>query len=176
PRRTLAAAPQCTGTADRDRDAPPRPRVAWCWRAADTLARPTAAAPSAGSPGGRPRPRGGSGAAGWRGPISARSSGCRPSPARSAPATPSRGPDLFFDRRAAAPRPALALDRDVGQGTGDFLLAPADRLLVQAGDLGDQPHAAAPLAIRLDGSIPPALGLVEAAEQQIHLGVQHPVG
>ena len=79
-------------------------------------------------------------------------------------------------KRAAAPRPALALDRDVGQGTGDFRLAPADRLLVQAGDLGDQPHAAAPLAIRLDGRIPPALGLVEAAEQQIHLGVQHPVG
>src|SRR5436309_3179792 len=122
-------------TADRDRDAPRRTQVAWCWHAADTRERPTAAAPSAGSPGGRPRPGAGSGAASWRGPTCARSLGRRPSPARPTPATPSRGPDLFFDRRAAAPGPPLPLDRDVRQGAGDFLLASTDRLLIQAGDL-----------------------------------------
>jgi hypothetical protein len=47
---------------------------------------------------------------------------------------------------------------------------------VQAGDPGDGPVAAVTELGTLDGGVPAALLLVEAAEQQVHLPVEFPVG
>jgi hypothetical protein len=47
---------------------------------------------------------------------------------------------------------------------------------VQAGDAGDGPITAVAELGALDGGVPAALLLVEAAEQQVHLPVESPIG
>src|SRR6187549_2202394 len=92
------------------------------------------------------------------------------------PATPSRRPDLFFDRRSPAPGPPLPpFDRRVRKLARHVRLALPYRLLVQPRDLGHQAHPTVPQPIRLDGGVPAPFGLAEPTQQQVHLLVEPPV-
>ena len=78
-------------------------------------------------------------------------------------------PDLFFD---AGPPPAGAahpVGRLLHQARGQLGPPAADRLLVEASDLGHQVLAARPEALGLEGDVPAPLSLIQPAEEDVHL-------
>jgi hypothetical protein len=87
-----------------------------------------------------------------------------------------RSGDLFFYRGAARAGFADAVGGPAGQVGVEFLASAADGINVEANDLGEEDVAAVTDLLGLQGSEPAALLLVEAAEEQVHLPVELPVG
>ena len=83
---------------------------------------------------------------------------------------------FFLQRRPAGARLADAVGGPIGQAGVEFLPSAADGIDVQAEDEGDAGVAAAAELAGLQGGEPAALLLVEAAEHEVHAGVQLLVG
>jgi hypothetical protein len=62
------------------------------------------------------------------------------------------------------------------QPISKLLLATLDRFLIHAGDLREQGYAAMTQPVGFHGHIPAALLLIKAAQEQVHLPVQLPLG
>jgi hypothetical protein len=79
---------------------------------------------------------------------------------------------VFFDRRPAATRQAHSVGWSILQLGIEFSSAPADGIYMHPCDLGHQGRATMSQLLGLQGHIPTALLLIQAAEQQVHLVVQ----
>jgi hypothetical protein len=80
-------------------------------------------------------------------------------------------PGSFFDRRSTATRAGDAVRRIVNQRGVQFLAAPADGLLIQAGDLRQQAVTAVAQAFGLQSHKPTPLVLIQAAEHEQQLAM-----
>jgi hypothetical protein len=63
----------------------------------------------------------------------------------------------------------------LGQVGIEFFAPAADGIDVQTGDAGEKDVAAVPQLLGLEGREPASLLLIQAAEEQIHLGVELPL-
>ncbi|MBI3363102.1 MAG: hypothetical protein HY023_18525 [Chloroflexi bacterium] len=77
--------------------------------------------------------------------------------------------DLFFDARPPAPGESHMVGRPLTQFFVEFVTAPANRFRMQARDLREQFQSAMSETLGLAACHPPALLLIQAAQQQIEL-------
>jgi hypothetical protein len=84
------------------------------------------------------------------------------------------GPNTRFVVTTRTEAPLAVYDWYVDRGRQ--LLSPAaDGLLIDPGDLEQQPIGTVPQPLRLHGEVPPPLLLVQSTQQQVHLAVIFPI-
>ena len=83
---------------------------------------------------------------------------------------------FFFRRGPSASRQAYLLGRASFQGGGQFLASACYGVFVETGDSGHYANAAVSDPLCFDGGIPAPLLFVEAAEEQVDLFMQDPLG
>jgi hypothetical protein len=79
---------------------------------------------------------------------------------------------VFFDERTPAAGESDPVGGAILERLGQLLPTPPDGVDVQPGEEGDEPIAAVPELVTLDGGVPAALLLIEPTEQQVHLAME----